>query len=153
MDCIKKNKTKHIKKRAIKSTQLLEIIHTNIYRLFYSTFFSKEKYFITFIDDYLCYGYVYLLYEKSQAIDALKVFINEVERQINMKVRFIKSDRGGEYYKRFNDTGQSSGSFVKFLKKHDIYAQYTMLDTPQQNGVAERCNCNLLDMVRSMLNY
>jgi hypothetical protein len=131
----------------------LKIIHTDICRPFDATSFSKEKYFITFIDDYLCHGYVYLLHEKSQAIDALKVFINEVERQINMKVRFIKSDRGGEYYKRFNDTGQSSGSFVKFLKKHDIYAQYTMLDTPQQNGVAERCNCTLLDMVRSMLNY
>jgi hypothetical protein len=77
----------------------LKIIHTDICRPFDATSFSKEKYFITFIDDYLCHGYVYLLHEKSQAIDALKVFINEVERQKNMKVRFIKSDRGGEYYK------------------------------------------------------
>jgi len=81
------------------------------------------------------------------------VFINEVEKQIKMKGGFIKSNRVCEYYKRFHDTGQSSGPFVKFLKKHGIYAQYTMLDTPQQNGITERHNCTLLDMVRSMLNY
>ena len=28
---------------------------------------------------------------------------------------------------------------------------YTMPDTPQQNGVAERCNCTLMEMVRCML--
>jgi hypothetical protein len=28
-----------------------------------------------------------------------------------------------------------------------------MPDDPQQNGVAERCNPTLMDMVRSMLNY
>ena len=33
-----------------------------------------------------------------------------------------------------------------------IVAQYSTLGEPQQNGVAERGNCNLIDMVRSM-NY
>jgi len=40
-------------------------MHTDICRPFDVNSFGKEKYFITFIDDYLCYGYVYLLYEKS----------------------------------------------------------------------------------------
>ena len=46
-----------------------------------------------------------------------------------------------------------SRSFVKFLEKHGIRAQYTMPGTPQQNGVAERRNRTLLDMVRNMLSY
>jgi len=37
-------------------------------------------------------------------------------------------------------------------KKHDICAQYTMPSTPQQNGVSERRNRTLMDMVRSMLS-
>ena len=35
--------------------------------------FGKEKYFITFIDDFSRYIYIYLLHEKSQAVEALAV--------------------------------------------------------------------------------
>jgi transposase InsO family protein len=31
--------------------------------------------------------------------------------------------------------------------------QYSMLGNPQQNGVAERCNRILMDMMKSMLSY
>jgi hypothetical protein len=44
---------------------------------------------ITFIDNYSCYGYVYLWHENFQTIDVIKVFINEVERQIARKVKVI----------------------------------------------------------------
>ena len=65
VDYIKGKQSKHTKKKVIRSTQLLEIVHIDICRPFDVNSFGKEKYFITFIDDYLCYGYVYLLYEKS----------------------------------------------------------------------------------------
>jgi hypothetical protein len=48
--------------------------------------------------------------------------------------------------------GQRPGPFAKLLEKHGICAQYTMPSTPQQNGVAERRNRTLMDMVRSMLS-
>ena len=41
---------------------------------------------------------------------------------------------------------------MKFLQEHEIVAQYTMPDSPDQNGAVERRNRTLLDMVRSMLN-
>ena len=44
------------------------------------------------------------------------------------------------------------GPFARFLEKCGIRAQYTMPGTPQQNGVSERRNRTLLDMVRSMVN-
>jgi hypothetical protein len=44
------------------------------------------------------------------------------------------------------------GPFAKFLEQGSIVAQYTMPDTPQQNGVAEIRNHTLMDMVRSMLS-
>ncbi|RVW72869.1 Retrovirus-related Pol polyprotein from transposon TNT 1-94 [Vitis vinifera] len=61
-------------------------------------------------------------------------------------------DRGGEYYGRYLEDGQSPGPFAKFLQEHGIVAQYTMPGSPDQNGVAERRNRTLLDMVRSMLS-
>ena len=50
------------------------------------------------------------------------------------------------------ENGQASGPFAKFLQEHGIVTQYTMPGSPDQNGVAERRNRTLLDMVRSMLS-
>ena len=145
VDCIKGKQTKHTKKGATRSTKLLEIIHTDICGPFDTLSFGKEKYFIIFIDDFSCYDYIYLLHEKSQAMNALKVYITEVERQLEREVKIIKSNRGVE-------SGQCLGPFAKLLEKHGICAQYTMPGTPQQNGVAKRWNRTLMDMVRSMLS-
>ena len=65
----------------------------------------QEKYFITFIDDLSRYDNVYLMYEKSQAIDIFEMFITEVERQLDKKIKIVRSDRGGEYYGRYDESG------------------------------------------------
>ena len=139
MDCIKGKQTRHNKRtKATRSTQLLELIHTDVCGPFDTPSFGGEKYFITFIDDFSRYGYIYLLKEKSQAVDAFEIYINEVERQLDKKVKVVRSDRGGEFYGKYNETGQCPGPFAKLLERHGIRAQYTMPYTPQQNGVAER---------------
>ena len=112
----------HNKKGATRSNHLLEIIHTDICGPFVVPSFSGKKYFITFINDFSCYGYVYFLKEKSQAINALEVFVNEVERQLDKKVKIVKSDRGGEYYGKYDESGQNPSPFEKFLERHGICA-------------------------------
>ena len=67
-------------------------------------------------------------------------------------MKVVRSNRGGEYYGKYNETGQCPGPFAKFLEKCGICTQYRMSGRPQQNGVAERRNRTLLDMVRSMLS-
>ena len=123
---IKGKQIKHTRKSATRSTKLLEIIHTNICGPFDNPSFGGEKYFITFIDNFSRYGYVYLLHEKSQSVDSLEVYITEVERQLDRKVKIIRSDRGGEYYGKYDETGQFPSPFTKLLEKHGICAQYTM---------------------------
>ena len=49
--------------------------------------------------------------------------------------------------------GQVPGPFARFLQENDIVAQYSTPGEPQQNGVAERRNRTLMDMVRSMMSY
>ena len=153
IDCIKGKQTKHTKKGATRSTQLLEIIHTDICGPFDAPSIGGEKYFITFTDDFSRYGYIYLLHDKSQSVNALEMYIKEVERQLDKKVKIIRSDRGGEYYGKYDESGQCPGPFAKFLEKHGICAQYTMPGTPHQNGVAERRNRTLMEMVRSMMSH
>ena len=52
----------------------------------------------------------------------------------------MRLDRGGEYYGRYTEDGQAPGPFAKFLQEHGIIAQYTMPNSLDQNGVAERRN-------------
>jgi len=59
----------------------------------------------------------------------------------------------GEYYGRHTPYGQFPGPFAKFLQKNIIVAQYSTPNESQQNGVAERRNRTLMDMVRSMISY
>jgi hypothetical protein len=45
------------------------------------------------------------------------------------------------------------GPFARFLQENDIVARYSMPDEHRQNGVVERRNRTLMDMVRSMISY
>ena len=79
VDCIKGKQTNKSKKGAKRSSDLLEIIHMNIYCS--DMDFHGPKYFISFIDDYSRFMYLYLLHNKNEALDAFKVFKAEVETQ------------------------------------------------------------------------
>jgi transposase InsO family protein len=109
--------------------------------------------FITFTDDFSRYGYIYPIKERSEALDKIKVFKAEVENQHNIKIKIVRSDSGGEYYGRHTPYGQVPRPFVRFLQENNIVTQYSMSGDPQQNGVVERRNFTLMDMVRSMLRY
>ncbi|GJS21982.1 retrotransposon protein, putative, ty1-copia subclass [Tanacetum coccineum] len=71
------------------------------------------------------------------------VFQKEVENQLGKTIKSLRSDRGGEYM---------SQEFLDHLKEHGIIAHRTPPYTPQNNGVSERRNRTLLDMVRSMMS-
>ena len=83
-----------------------------------------------------------------------KNFKAEVENQLSKKIKAIGSDCGCEYYGRYDGFGeQCPGPFAKYLMECGIVPQYTMPGTPSQNGVAERRNRTLKDMVRSMISH
>jgi hypothetical protein len=96
IDCIKGKYAKQIKKNTKRSAWILEIIHTNICGLFPIAFMDGYDSFITFTDDYSRYGYIYLIKERSEALDKFKIFKVEVENQHDIKIKIVRSDRGGE---------------------------------------------------------
>nr|GFC95309.1 retrotransposon protein, putative, Ty1-copia subclass [Tanacetum cinerariifolium] len=71
------------------------------------------------------------------------VFKNEVENQLGKTIKALRSDRSGEYI---------SQEFKDYLKACGIVQQLTPPYTPQHNGVSERRNRTLLNMVRSMMS-
>ena len=80
---------------------------------------------------------------KSETFEKFKEFQSEVENHRNKKIKFLRSDRGGEYL---------SNEFGLHFKQCRIVSQLTPPGTPQRNGVSERRNRTLLDMVRSMMS-
>ena len=77
--CIKGKQTNKSKKGAKRSIDILEIIHTDICSPDMDS--CSPKYFISFIDDYSRYIYIYLFHNKNETLDAFKVFKAEVEKQ------------------------------------------------------------------------
>nr|GFB26590.1 hypothetical protein [Tanacetum cinerariifolium]GFB26617.1 hypothetical protein [Tanacetum cinerariifolium] len=71
------------------------------------------------------------------------VFKSKVENQLGKTIKAIRSDRSGEYI---------SQEFKDYLKSCGIVQQLTPPYTPQHNGVSERRNRTLLNMVRSMMS-
>ena len=98
LDCIRGKLTKLRKYESERSTDLLQLIHTNICEPFPTPSRGGHRYFITFIDDFSRYAYVFLLNQKSDSLEVFKFFQLGVERQLDRKMKVVRSDRGGEYY-------------------------------------------------------
>nr|GFB64379.1 retrotransposon protein, putative, Ty1-copia subclass [Tanacetum cinerariifolium] len=126
-----------------RATDLLGLIHTDVCGPLRHVSRKGVSNFLTFTDDFSRYGYVYLLKHKHEIFENFKVFKSEVELQLGKKIKALRSDRGGEYL---------SQEFKDYLSKNGIVQHLTSPYTPQQNGVSERRNRTLLDMVQSMFN-
>lgn len=62
-----------------KTTQVLEPIHTDLWDPSHTTSKNGYKYYISFIDDYSRYAWVYPLKLKSEAFEVFKLFKLQVE--------------------------------------------------------------------------
>ena len=117
-------------------------MHTDIWGIALVISHEHYRYFVTFIDDFTRFTWVYFLRSKSEVFSVFKVFLTLVETQFFAKIKILQSDSGGEYM---------SNEFQFFLQSHGIISQRSCPFTPQQNGVAERKNRHLLDVVRTLL--
>ena len=137
VSCIKGKNTRTRGKGSSRATELLQLIHTDTCGPFPIATRNGHRYFITFIDDYSRYSYIYLIRDKSESLDTFKIFKVEVENQIKKMIKQVISDRGGEWYGRNDASGeQCPGSFARYLEQSRIVPQYTMPDTPSMNGIA-----------------
>ncbi|RDX75637.1 hypothetical protein CR513_44458, partial [Mucuna pruriens] len=135
VDCIKRKLTTRARKSGVtRREKVLPLTHTNICRPIILVTMGGFRYFFTFIDDFSRYGWVELLYEKSESLDAFKTFKVATELKLDL-IRKV--------------------SFMKGAMKLDcgIETQYTMFGTSQSNEVVKRWNRTLMDMVRCMLSH
>ena len=65
-----------------------------------------------------------------------------MKTQFHAQVKVLRTDNGTEYVNK---------EFSNFLSTNGILHQTTCLDTPPQNGVAERKNRHILKVARSLM--
>ncbi|BBN69882.1 hypothetical protein Prudu_1222S000100, partial [Prunus dulcis] len=113
--------------------QPFDLIHSDVWGMAPVTSHANYKYFVTFIDDYSRFTWIYFLHSKDEVFSVFKIFHAYIQTQFSAHIKILRSDNGD------------------FLQTHGIISQRSCPSTPQQNGVAERKNRHLLDVVRTLL--
>ena len=100
------------------------------------------KYFVTFVDDFSRITWLYLMKSRYELFSHFSVFCAEIQTQFHVSVQTLRSDNAKEYL---------SEPFQSFMLQHGNHHQTSCVDTPSQNGVAERKNRHLLEIARTLL--
>ena len=100
------------------------------------------RYFVIVIDDYSRCTWLFLMKMCAELFSIFQKFHAEIRTQFNTSICILRSDNAKEYL---------SASVSSFMSSHEILHQSSCAYTPQQNGVAERKNCHLVETARTLL--
>ncbi|CAI7801592.1 unnamed protein product [Closterium sp. NIES-54] len=109
---------------------------------------GHERYFLLVVDDYSRYTTVFPLRSKGEVTEVLIDWIRSTRRQLSesfgsdLPVLHLHSDRGGEF---------SSDLLRAFCCAEGIRQTFTLLASPQQNGIAERRIGMVMDVARTSM--
>ncbi len=117
-------------------------VHTDLWGPSPVPSLGGRAYYVTWIDDYSRFTKLTILRSKDQTLDAYKSFAAWAQTQKGVKIKRLRSDRGGKY---------TSNAFTKFLEEQGTERRLTTHDTPQHNGVAESLNRRLVERIRALL--
>jgi transposase InsO family protein len=117
-------------------------VHVDLWGLSPVSSLGGRRYNVTFTDDYSRFTHLTLLCTKDETFNAYKAFVAWAETQHGVKIKCLRTDRGGEFL---------SGKFTAFLCEQGTERHLTMHDTPQHNRVAETLNRHLFEHVHALI--
>ncbi|CAI7751962.1 unnamed protein product [Closterium sp. NIES-54] len=130
------------------TTAPLQTLHMDVWGPARVTRQGRERYFLLVVDDYTRYTTVFPLRSKGQVVDVLIPWIRTVPLQLHerfstdLPVLCLHSDRGGEV---------SSNLLRDFCRGEGILHLFTLPDSPQQNGIAERRIGLVMEVARTSM--
>ncbi|CAI5493872.1 unnamed protein product, partial [Closterium sp. Naga37s-1] len=111
---------------------------------------GHERYFLLVVDDYSRYTTVFPLRSKGDVTEVLIDWIRAARLQLRQSfgsdfpVLRLHSDRGGEFF---------SGLLRAYCRARGIRQTFTLPDSPQQNGIAERRIGMVMDVARTSMMH
>ncbi|GKC49589.1 retrovirus-related pol polyprotein from transposon TNT 1-94 [Tanacetum coccineum] len=130
-------------KRSFSINKCLHLLHMNLFGPVKPQSISHNKYTLVIVDEYSRYTWVFCLKKKSDAADCIISFIRKIENLNEVKVKELRSDNGTEF---------KNYKFEEICDKKGISQNFSSPCTSEQNGVAERRNRTLIEVVRTVLN-
>lgn len=125
--------TSPFKDSSSKSSDILELIHSDLMEPMENMSIGHARYILSFIDDYSRKIFIYFLKEKSEVMSTFIDFKVFIENQTGKKIKVLRTDNGTEY---------CSSEFKRLYRKNGIKHQTTCTYTPEQNGLAEHQSNN-----------
>ncbi|CAI7868612.1 unnamed protein product [Closterium sp. NIES-53] len=132
------------------TTAPLQTLHMDVWGPARVSGQGHERYFLLVVDDYMRYTTVFPLHSKGEVSAVLIPWIRTVRLQLRERFRAdllvlrLLSDRGGEF---------SSDLLRDFCRGEGILQSFTLLDFPQQNGIAERRIGLVMEVARTSMIY
>jgi hypothetical protein len=103
---------------------------------------SGHNYYVSFVDAYSRFTWLYLIKRKSDVFDVFLQFQSHVERLLHHKILHVQSDWGGEYIKLHT-----------FFQNIGISQRVSCPHTHQQNGSAERKHRHIVETGLTLLAH
>ncbi|GKA98634.1 putative ribonuclease H-like domain-containing protein [Tanacetum coccineum] len=114
----------------------LFMLHMDLFGPTFVSSLMNKKYCLVVTDDYSRFTWVFFLATKDETSGILKRFITEIENLVDKKVKIIRCDNGTEFKNRV---------MSEFCEQKGIKKEFSIVRTPQQNGIAERINRTLTE--------
>ena len=130
---------KHLEQR---TKSHFELVHTDIWGPSQTESTLGFWYFVTFIDDYSCCSWLFLMKTRTELFSIFQKFHTEFQTQFNTSICILRNDNAKEYLFE---------PFSSFLSSHGILHQSSYAYTPQQNYVAKRKNRHLVETAHTFL--
>ena len=80
-----------------KTSDVLQLIHSDLPGMLPVTSLGGCSYYMTFIDDFSCKTWIYFLKRKDEALIWFRTFKALVENLIGKKIKILRTDNGIEY--------------------------------------------------------
>jgi len=128
-----------------KSKKCFELIHVDVWGPYSIPSIHVHKYFLTIVDDYLRYTWIFLLKQKFEVLKTLENFVVFVQTQFKTTIKIIIIDNGTEYL------------MTNLFVNKGIVHETSCVNTSQQNSIVERkqghiSNVSIVLLIKSHLS-
>ena len=110
------------------STDISDLIHSNVLRPSFISSIGGSRYFVVFVDDYSRYSWIFNMKYRSELLQVYSNFAKMVETQFSKRIKNFQSDNALEY---------TQYVFQAVLHSYGTIHQLTCLGISQQNGRAK----------------
>ena len=139
----KQIKTSFKNKNFISTSRPLELLHMDLFSPSRTTSLGGKSYAFVIVDDFSRYRWVLFLAHKNDVFHEFSKLCRKIQNEKGFIISCIRSDHGREF---------ENVEFEGFCDEHEIEHNFSSPRTPQQNGVIERKNRTLQEMVGTMLH-